>query len=349
MSSTKRVAIVGAGLAGLACARHLQNGIAGSPSVTIFEKSRSLGGRCATKTNFEGTPIDHGAPYFKLSSPSAEQLVCPLVSDLRTLPPDSIIDPTGKPIPNKGPPNYYIESGNSALGAALATGLDVRHHSHVQEVRNDGTIQMRTRGPNQDVQVSSHGPFDLIIVTAPLPQAAAILQAPPPTVDDWNEAFAPTLTALLAYDISKIPTTSPVHSSAAGRPPFAILADDMWVGCEGFKRPARDGRVIFVAQASESFSDMFVDRPDNDWLPLIRRRAEELWHLPENARISSFAKRWRYSRLRSGRNALSQACPWAKEHVLVSGDGVHGASGVQEAILQGLKTAQTAKEILGTQ
>ena len=53
-----RVAVVGAGLAGLAAARELR---AGGHEVLVVEKSRGLGGRLAAR-RVEGTVLDHGSP-----------------------------------------------------------------------------------------------------------------------------------------------------------------------------------------------------------------------------------------------------------------------------------------------
>ena len=55
-------AVIGGGLAGIAAAREIA---ARGASVTIFEKSRGLGGRCASK-RWEGHVIDHGAQYFTI-------------------------------------------------------------------------------------------------------------------------------------------------------------------------------------------------------------------------------------------------------------------------------------------
>jgi renalase len=53
-------AIIGAGMAGIACARTL---VQAGHQVTVFEKSRGYGGRMATRSSPFGT-FDHGAQYF---------------------------------------------------------------------------------------------------------------------------------------------------------------------------------------------------------------------------------------------------------------------------------------------
>ena len=54
-----RIAVVGAGVAGLSCARALAD--AGRP-VTVLERARGVGGRCTTR-RLEGVPLDMGAAF----------------------------------------------------------------------------------------------------------------------------------------------------------------------------------------------------------------------------------------------------------------------------------------------
>ena len=59
-ASPRHIAVVGAGIAGIACARTLMQA---GHQVTVFEKSRGAGGRMATRrTEFGG--FDHGTQYF---------------------------------------------------------------------------------------------------------------------------------------------------------------------------------------------------------------------------------------------------------------------------------------------
>ncbi len=65
MNRARRAAIVGAGLAGLACAGELQRA---GWQVVVFEKERTPGGRCATWSGPAGC-FDHGAWCFTAASP----------------------------------------------------------------------------------------------------------------------------------------------------------------------------------------------------------------------------------------------------------------------------------------
>jgi renalase len=59
--SQLRVAVVGAGISGLICAKRLQDH---GFEVTVFEKSRSVSGRAATRRGEPQLSFDHGAQYF---------------------------------------------------------------------------------------------------------------------------------------------------------------------------------------------------------------------------------------------------------------------------------------------
>ena len=64
----KKIAIIGAGLAGLVCANMLKE----KNTITVFEKSRGVGGRMATryKDSFE---FDQGAQYFTAKTPEFQK------------------------------------------------------------------------------------------------------------------------------------------------------------------------------------------------------------------------------------------------------------------------------------
>lgn len=71
-ANQNKVAVIGAGLAGLSAARALSDhGL----DVTVFEKSRGLGGRMSTRRTDEFGQFDHGAQYFTARDPRFRKYV----------------------------------------------------------------------------------------------------------------------------------------------------------------------------------------------------------------------------------------------------------------------------------
>ena len=65
INTPRRIAVIGAGIAGLSCATELQGA---GVTVRIFEKSRGPGGRMSTRRG-EAWPCDHGAQFFTAQDP----------------------------------------------------------------------------------------------------------------------------------------------------------------------------------------------------------------------------------------------------------------------------------------
>ena len=63
MNLDKSISIIGCGISGIFAALHLKK--AGLKNIRLFDKSRGVGGRLATRRSSEGK-FDHGAQYLKL-------------------------------------------------------------------------------------------------------------------------------------------------------------------------------------------------------------------------------------------------------------------------------------------
>jgi len=120
-----RVAIVGTGMAGLACARRLAS--AGVAPV-LFDKGRGPGGRLATR-RAEGLQFDHGAQYVTARDPGFAGVLQGLQTQGVAAPwPDG-----------SGRTRLVGVPGMSGLARAMAQGLDVRQQRQVTSIRPVGT------------------------------------------------------------------------------------------------------------------------------------------------------------------------------------------------------------------
>ena len=178
-NTAAKVAVIGAGVAGLAAARAL---IDNGRRVTVFEKSRGLGGRLATRRPFgreHDLGIDHGAPIAEADD--AEVL--------------ATFAELGRPFaPNGGPIRGIVGApGMSDLVKPLAEGLDIQREIEIADIaRGEEDWLLRDKGG------ATFGPFGAIVVAVPAPQAAALLGDA--CSDIAAAQMAPCWTLLLAFE-----------------------------------------------------------------------------------------------------------------------------------------------------
>jgi photolyase PhrII len=168
-AAPRRVAVIGAGLAGLTCARTLADH---NIDVTVFEKSRGLGGRCATRR--EGPwRFDHGAQYFTIRdsrllpyihSWQHQGLIAPWQGTLAVR--DGGVWEAAKP----GVRRFVAVPGMSALGAHLASDLTVRLETTVTHIQREGRQWRLVADTGADL-----GVFDTVLTCVPAPQAKGLL------------------------------------------------------------------------------------------------------------------------------------------------------------------------------
>ncbi|MFN0097860.1 MAG: NAD(P)/FAD-dependent oxidoreductase [Gemmatimonadaceae bacterium] len=163
------MAVIGAGLAGLAAARTLTDA---GVSVTVFEKSRGVGGRAATRR--DGTwAFDHGAQYAtfrdaRLAPWVARWVEAGVLAEWSAT--IAVREHGAWRVSPRGDARWVAVPGMSSLGRHLAHGLTVQLGT---------TVASATRTPTGwqlgDADGASLGIFDHLLVTAPAPQAATLL------------------------------------------------------------------------------------------------------------------------------------------------------------------------------
>jgi photolyase PhrII len=215
------VAVIGAGLSGLMCARTLADH--GVP-VTVFDKGRMPGGRTAAKRLSGGRFADHGAPKLEIGDPR-------LAAYLDAWHELGVLDawtPAGH-----GRSWQVARPTTRGLAQYLAEPLDVRQGAAVTELQRGGTGWLLA------ADGETHGPFDRVIVTAPAPQAAELIERHAPALAEQarHAAYRPIMSALAVFDRPLdaahdllLPADAPVlekavrDSAKPGRDPVA----DVW-------------------------------------------------------------------------------------------------------------------------
>jgi len=245
-----RIAVIGAGLSGLAAARALADQ---RHRVLVFEKSRGCGGRAATRRAWPeaGTaPVadevnaarvltfDHGAQYLTASDPRflrrtqawAERgLISPWQGRI------AAFDGVSFRPADQTTTRWVGVPGMSALGRALAEGLEVRLETRVAAPQRRGR-EWRLF----DEAGAELGCFDVVVISAPAPQAAELLlDAPRLAAQAACVDYNPCWTLMLAFnDEVALPfdgvfvNQGPLrwvarNSSKPGRP--GQVKEDCWV------------------------------------------------------------------------------------------------------------------------
>lgn len=242
------IAIIGAGLAGVTAGRVVA--AAGWP-VRLFDKSRGLGGRLATRRG-PGFALDHGAPGIKTDDAAFAA---------------SLAGAGGVADPDWG---FVGQPGMSGLVKTMATGLDVETGVEIMGLADTGSrltlIDQAGRG---------HGPFGHVISTIPAPQARRLTRDLP----EADKALAavvmePVWTLMLVFEqVAALPDTVPapfgtlIHNSAKpGRPADPCTwvghADTDW-SRENLERPREEVAAALTARLGQ--------------LPLTRHHAAHRW------------------------------------------------------------------------
>ena len=192
---SRRAVVVGAGIAGLAAAGALQRS---GYRVQVFEKSRGVGGRAATRR--EGPhQFDHGAQYFTCRSDAFAEQVAQWVAA-------GCVRPwTGRVIamdkassqPRESLHTRYVGvPGMNALAQAMAEGIECRFETRVQGLRyTDDEWQLTLEG-------GATCAADALVLTPPPAQSAALLAAVSSPVRGGlaEVAMQPCWALMLAFD-----------------------------------------------------------------------------------------------------------------------------------------------------
>jgi renalase len=194
------VVIVGAGVAGLTCARQLQRaaGEKSGRSIVVLDKSHGLGGRLATR-RLANTHADHGVCYLKAQGNQFQKEIEELVTAgvlrvwserIHRLDTDGVLHP-----PSKFSPCYAAPAGATAIAKHWARGI---------EVLNDRTIT-RIQPAEHGWQIEASGgsiAAQQVVIAVPPAQAIEIAAD---VVDAiclrklQGVLFAPSIAAIATY------------------------------------------------------------------------------------------------------------------------------------------------------
>ena len=175
MKNKPNIAIIGAGISGLACATVLKN--AGF-NVTVFEKSKGVSGRISTRVN-DNWQCDHGAQYFTASDAQFAAEVqrwqqAGVAAEWQ--PRLQVLDGVSFTVKESAKVRYVGVPGNTAPAKFLAQSLRVEVATTINKIERNGSVWQLSSKEHGELTPQ----FDVLILANPSPQAQALLQQPAP-------------------------------------------------------------------------------------------------------------------------------------------------------------------------
>lgn len=339
----KHFAVIGAGVAGVACARTLAQA---GHRVTVFEKADEAGGRTTTVDSPFGN-FDAGAQYFTIRDPRFARAIdtVPGVCKRWSASSVCVLDATGRVAAAGlagGEAHWVASPGMQSLVSTWAEPLrrsgDLVLQTRVMRIErdavHDGQWQLRTAGADEAQRVFAG--FDAVLLAMPSVPAQALLASS--SLDSRladalaTVAIAPCWTLLLAYPQAVRPglTTLGPQWNAARSTHHRIA----WLARESSK-PGRNLVERWTVQASPAWSaEHLEDDEARVKAKLLKAFSEITGIRAEPSYVET--RRWRYAQT---------IHPLGRSHLWDAGAGI-GACGdwclghrMEDAFVSGLELA----------
>ena len=332
-----RVAVVGAGVAGLGVAYALRD----DADVTVFERTDRVGGRAASHERGQCV-YDVGANYVKSDDERVSQLVPELGEGLRGTDGGVWTFDANEEISegrDEETPKWSYETGLKTLGERLqeASGATVRTETRVTGLRRyESTESWYVEDANGD----EYGPWDTLVLTPPAPITASLLD-----LAEWDVDLRQELRETIGHvPYRPILSVALHYSFAVDRPYYALVNTDKvhevgWLSRESCKpgHVPEEEELLIVQMAPDWSADRY-DTDDFDVATAVAEHAADL--LSEHALAAPDwydVVRWRDALPDDGADAdvLRQA---NEAGLFFAGDWVAGEGRVHRALRSGLDT-----------
>jgi len=281
------IAVIGSGMAGLACARALADA---GRAVTLFDKGRRPGGRIATR-RANDAQFDHGAQFATARDPGFLALMHEMQAAGTVAPWPAASDERDV--------RWVGVPGMSAMTRGLADGLSIQTGRQAAflhpgpdgwRVRHLAATDSRP-GATTETGGELAGPFDAVLLALPAPQTVPLLGEHAFAARAAATRYAPSWTAMAIFD-PKLDGPDVVRSKDG---PVGWAARQSSLP----DRPATPD--AWVLQATAAWSRDNLEREAADVAPEL---AKAFTHATP---ATVAATRWRYAQVEQ---AAGEPCFW---------------------------------------
>ncbi len=340
--SFTEIAVIGAGVSGLACAGTLK---AFGASVQVFDRARGVGGRCATRRLDEanGQAVDYGVAFFHGKSTAFLQALAAV--DSEPIPGwPARISGTGSPCQPRafspGEKRLAFRAGVSAFPKHLAGDLDLALGTHVASLgpEPDG-ITLRDDSGQAVMRART------VVLALALEQSRQLVDTLPATAGDEGKAVRallnlekslPCLTVIAGY-----PLDAPQPAWDVAYPESSTVLS--MASHDSAKRAHPSHRILVLqAQPRWSRERLAAGDPEEQWAASILNEAGRLWGDWAARPVFHRAHRWKYARVGAA-GELAGPLVWDLQPrctLGVCGDLFSSGGGVEAAYVSGLNLAE---------
>jgi len=336
---SQSIAVIGAGIAGLSCAKTLTD--LGYP-VKVFEKSKGLSGRCSTRKR-DDISFDHGAQFFTVKSDDFKKILDVGLSN------GAIAQWQPKMYSEQQSASWYVGvPGMSSLGNLFELNSIVQIHCEVKNLNYDHqTWTISYQNQDKDVQEN----FDHVVLAIPPQQALALLQRSILTNKELDADLNPILNTLSQLEMYPcwtlmLETDDQFHKhwpyDAYQCPESSMESEAIaWVARNSSK-PGRQSNGLteqWIIQATPQWSRLHLEEQGEFISQKLINEVEHLFGIQiSSSVVKSITHRWRYARVN----------PHQSEHPFILNPNLHlGICGdfftksrVEAAFLSGRQLAQ---------
>lgn len=331
------VAIVGAGMAGLICARHLQQ--QGYRTI-IWEKSRGVGGRVTTRRVGDRLTIDRGLPWLEVQGEQTQKLIEQLQQEqIVRLWHGRVcqLDRQGRIQPTKGENRYVAPEGINAIAKYLARDLTIEKQCRLESIQPVADNTWRLVAENSHLQAKA------VVFAIPTPQALEVLEKSQHCLSaQWLEQlravkYFPCMTVSAGYsDLHLLELPQWEVLDLDYDPEIAKIILDS-------SKSDRATEPVFIFHSTPQFAQQYLE--ERNLQPVGERLLEKAASLLQPWFKSTQwmqVHRWRYAIPSSQlpRNCLSTTSPLP----IVCGGDWCGGNNLESALVSGRACAETISQ-----
>lgn len=304
----------------------------------VAEKSRGVGGRCATR-RVEGAPVDHGLAFYHGDDPE-------FLAALRGVEPDGPfrwprrVEGSGPPCQPRafgfGQERLAFSAGVSSFPKHLARGIPVDLETRIARLERDGDRLVAK------TESGSSYPTRAVILAVPVGQALELLRTLEP---DDSKSLASATALLSSVSVVRCLTLMAGYAGDIQLPDWDLCYPEesealQLVSRDSSKRRSTE-RPLFVFQARPRWSSVHWDESTASWTEALLTAAGPLFGEWVTRPEWVETQRWRYARL-SGGDTLTAPLVLRLDNgsmLGITGEAMAVEGGVQGAWLAGRRMA----------